>query len=126
MSDPEIHERLEEVKRAIGWGETTMGAARRSWEAFEDENRHQLGVVLRLAEELAVRKATISEFFIEYVYSNITTSKPTSSTSTTPGSRRRSGGCGRISAGNPPTTRPGGGGDPGRMPPVAISPPSSS
>ena len=69
MSDPEIHERLEEVKRAIGWGATT-GAARRWWEAFEDENRHQLGVVLRLAEELAAREATISEFFISYVYSN--------------------------------------------------------
>ena len=71
MSDPEIHERLEEVKRAIGWGATT-GAARRWWEAFEDENRHQLGVVLRLAEELAARKATITKFFMEYVYSNIT------------------------------------------------------
>jgi len=70
MSDPEIHERLEEVKRAIGWGATT-GAARRWWEAFEDENRHQLGVVLRLAQELAARKATITEFFMEYVYSNI-------------------------------------------------------
>ena len=70
MSDPEIHERLEEVKRAIGWGATT-GAARRWWEAFEDENRHQLGLVLRLAQELAAREATISEFFISYVYSNI-------------------------------------------------------
>ena len=101
-------------------------SARTFWQAFEDENRHQLGVLLRLAQELAARKATITKFFIEYVYSNITTAKPTSSTSPTPASRRRSGGCGRISAGNPPTTRPGGGGDPGRMPPVAISPPSSS
>ena len=63
MSDPEIHERLEEVKRAIGWGATT-GSARRWWEAFEDENRHQLGVLLRLAQELAARKATITKFFI--------------------------------------------------------------
>ena len=49
-----------------------MRGARTFWHAFEDENRHQLGVVLRLAEELAVRKATITELFINYVYSNIT------------------------------------------------------
>ena len=29
-----------------------------------------MALVLRLAEELAVRKATITEFFLAYVYSN--------------------------------------------------------
>ena len=53
------------VKIGLGWGATT-GAARRWWEAFEDENRHQFGLVLRLAQELAAREATISEFFISY------------------------------------------------------------
>ena len=32
--------------------------------------QHRNALVLRLAEELAVRKATITEFFLAYVYSN--------------------------------------------------------
>ena len=68
-SDERICAQLEVVKIGLGWGATT-GAARRWWEAFEDENRHQFGLVLRLAQELAAREATISEFFISYVFSN--------------------------------------------------------
>jgi len=68
-SDERTRAQLEVVKIGLGWGATT-GAARRWWEAFEDENRHQLGMVLRLAQELAAREATISEFFVSYVYSN--------------------------------------------------------
>ena len=64
-SDERIAAQLEVVKIGLGWGATT-GAARRWWEAFEDENRHQFGLVLRLAQELAAREATISEFFIAY------------------------------------------------------------
>ena len=64
-SDERIRARLEVVKIGLGWG-TTTGTARRWWEAFEDENRHQFGLVLRLAQELAAREATISEFFISY------------------------------------------------------------
>lgn len=40
------------------------------WEAFEGENKLRKGLVLRLAEELLIRKATITEFFLSYVYSN--------------------------------------------------------
>ena len=40
------------------------------WWAFEVENKAKMALVLRLAEELAVRKATITEFFLAYVYSN--------------------------------------------------------
>jgi ATP-dependent Clp protease ATP-binding subunit ClpX len=65
----QILERLALVKDRIGWRETT-GSARKWWEAFEAENQHRLGLVLRLAEELAVRKATLTEFFLAYVYSN--------------------------------------------------------
>ena len=64
-SDERIRAQLEVVKIGLGWGAIT-GAARQWWEAFEDENRHQFGLVLRLAQELAAREATISEFFIAY------------------------------------------------------------
>jgi hypothetical protein len=69
MGDKEIRARLEEVKRRLDWDNTT-GSARSWWQAFEDENQHRLPVVLRLAEELIQRKATITEFFLAYVYSN--------------------------------------------------------
>ena len=68
-SDERIRAQLEVLKSGLDWGATT-GSARRWWQAFEDENRHRLDLVLRLAQELAARKATISEFFISYVYSN--------------------------------------------------------
>lgn len=69
-SDERIRTHLEELKIGLGWGETT-GTARRWWETFEHEQRHQLGLVLRLAQELAARETTISEFSISYVYSNV-------------------------------------------------------
>ena len=64
-----IAARLEAVKAALGWAGTT-GSARKWWDAFEHENSHRLGLVLRLAEELAIRKASFAEFFLAYVYSN--------------------------------------------------------
>jgi cellulose biosynthesis protein BcsQ len=48
----------------------TVGSARKWWDAFENENRSRPGLVARLAAELAVRDATITEFFLAYVYSN--------------------------------------------------------
>lgn len=62
VDDLKSFERLEELKRAIDWTNTT-GAARKWWEAFEAENRHQPALALRLAEELAKRGTTITEFF---------------------------------------------------------------
>ncbi|NES19674.1 MAG: hypothetical protein F6K41_12270 [Symploca sp. SIO3E6] len=68
-TDEQILERLEEIKIALDW-ENTTGSAKKWWEAFEGENTHRVALVLRLAEELANRKATITEFFLAYVYSN--------------------------------------------------------
>jgi len=61
--------KLEEVKKTLDWDNTT-GSARKWWEAFESENKTRTALVLRLAEELGSRKATITEFFLAYVYSN--------------------------------------------------------
>jgi hypothetical protein len=68
-TDEQILARLEEVKSKLDW-ENTTGSARKWWDAFENENKHRWNLVLRLAEELAKRKATITEFFLAWVYSN--------------------------------------------------------
>jgi type IV secretion system protein VirD4 len=68
-SDDKVKTQLEEVRAKLDW-ENTTGSARKWWEAFESENKFRLALVLRLAEELLVRKATITEFFLAYVYSN--------------------------------------------------------
>ena len=68
-SDERLLEKFTEVKEQLDWQNTT-GSARKWWEAFENDNEHRWALVLRLAEELAVRKATITEFFLAYVYSN--------------------------------------------------------
>lgn len=67
-SDAQIENRLAEVKKSLDW-DTTNGSARKWWLAFEHENSHRTAMVLRLAEELAARKATVTEFFLAYVYS---------------------------------------------------------
>lgn len=61
--------RLQELKEEIGW-RRTEGSARKWWSTFETENESRLGLVEKLAQELRERKATISEFFLAYVYSN--------------------------------------------------------
>jgi type IV secretory pathway TraG/TraD family ATPase VirD4 len=68
-SDAQVSSKLDEVKKNLDWDNTT-GSARKWWEAFESENKTRMPLVLRLAEELQVRKATITEFFLAYVYSN--------------------------------------------------------
>jgi type IV secretory pathway TraG/TraD family ATPase VirD4 len=68
-SDAQVGTKLEEVKKNLDWDNTT-GSARKWWEAFENENKTRMPLVLRLADELQVRKATITEFFLAYVYSN--------------------------------------------------------
>ena len=65
----QVQQHLDEVKKQLDWDNTT-GSARKWWEAFENENKSRNALVLRLGEELAVRKATITEFFLAYVYSN--------------------------------------------------------
>jgi type IV secretory pathway TraG/TraD family ATPase VirD4 len=68
-SAEQIDKKLAEVKKVLDW-ENTTGSARKWWEAFENENKTRMPLVLRLAEELQVRKATVTEFFLAYVYSN--------------------------------------------------------
>jgi len=68
-SDDQLTEKLTETKTKLDWDNTT-GSARKWWEAFENENKTRIALVLRLAEELANRNATITEFFLAYVYSN--------------------------------------------------------
>lgn len=68
-SEARIRNRLEELKVKLNWHHT-VGSARKWWETFEKENASRTGLILRLAEELFVRKATISDFFLAFVYSN--------------------------------------------------------
>lgn len=69
-TDEAIWNEAQRVKSAdLDWDNTT-GSARKWWDAFEEENRHRPALVLRLIEELKVRNATITEFFLTYVYSN--------------------------------------------------------
>jgi hypothetical protein len=64
-----VQAKLDQTLVAIEWPNTT-GSARKWWEAFVTENSTRLPLVLRLAEELAVRNTTITDFFLAYVYSN--------------------------------------------------------
>lgn len=68
-TEDQFYNHLKDVKAKIGWNETT-GSAKKWWEAFEGENKSRLALVVRLSEELLIRKATITEFFLAYVYSN--------------------------------------------------------
>ena len=68
-SNSKLREHLEKTRDKIAWSETT-GSARKWWLAFESENESRLPLVVRLAEELLSRKATVTEFFLAYVYSN--------------------------------------------------------
>jgi type IV secretory pathway TraG/TraD family ATPase VirD4 len=69
-SDDQIRVKLEDIKKnKLDW-ENTTGSAKKWWEAFEEQNKTMMNLVLRLAEELAVRNATITDFFLAYIYSN--------------------------------------------------------
>jgi hypothetical protein len=68
-SEERIRQQLDETMQEIGWAETTDSAAR-WWTEFLKENGQRLSLCLRLAEELKNRAATITEFFLAYVYSN--------------------------------------------------------
>jgi len=68
-SEDKLRSKLDQVLQAVDW-ESTTGSARSWWEDFINHNQNRIALVLRLAEELALRKATIAEFFLAYVYSN--------------------------------------------------------
>jgi|694.fasta_scaffold47025_2 hypothetical protein len=69
-----VRRRLAEVKESLAFPASAVAAlnvaALKWWDAFEKENTHRISVVLRLAEELLIRKATLEEFYLACVYSN--------------------------------------------------------
>jgi type IV secretory pathway TraG/TraD family ATPase VirD4 len=70
FSEEEIWIALNELKeKQLDWSNTS-GDARKWWEAFEQENKLRAPLVLKVAQEIAERKATITDFFLAYVYSN--------------------------------------------------------
>jgi len=69
-SSAEIRELLEQAKKKLDW-ENTTGVAKEWWEAFEAQNQENLATVLMLTLELLARQATITEFFLAYVYSDV-------------------------------------------------------
>ena len=69
-SDEELWNAVEKLKdEKLGW-KTTNGSAKKWWDTFESENRHRPALVFRLAEELALRKACITDFFLACTDSN--------------------------------------------------------
>ena len=66
----QLRARIEDIKNGcLDWPKTS-GSPRAWWEKFEAENELRLSLVLRLCEEIQARHATITEFFMAYVYSN--------------------------------------------------------
>jgi len=68
-SDGGLEDRHKEILKKIDF-ENSTGSAKKWWVAFEEENSTRLALVVRLGEELAQRGATVTEFFLAYVYSN--------------------------------------------------------
>ncbi|MCB0322619.1 MAG: type IV secretory system conjugative DNA transfer family protein, partial [Bdellovibrionales bacterium] len=70
LSEQEVWSALEEMKaKHLDWDNTT-GDARKWWLAFEEENKNRIALVLKVGEEIQKRGATITDFFLAYVYSN--------------------------------------------------------
>ncbi|WP_168205283.1 type IV secretory system conjugative DNA transfer family protein [Bythopirellula goksoeyrii] len=69
-SEAKLRSTVDQMKeKSLDWCNTT-GSARKWWLDFEKGDRQRLAVVFRVAEELRNRQATITEFFLAYVYSN--------------------------------------------------------
>lgn len=68
-SNEQVEERLRVVLERLDYPNTTS-SAKNWWDTFQEENQQRLGLVLRLAEELAQRQATVTEFYLAYVHSN--------------------------------------------------------
>ena len=70
LTDEQVWSALNEMKtKELDWNNTT-GDARKWWEAFEEENKHRIVLVLKVAQEISKRGASITDFFLAYVYSN--------------------------------------------------------
>lgn len=69
-SDERIWNRIELLKTDnLEWSEASS-SAQTWWQKFENENKHRPALILRLVEELSIRKATINNFFLASLYSN--------------------------------------------------------
>lgn len=65
-----IREDIEALKTQLAWNDVE-GRAREWWLRFETEQINRPELVLRVLEELKKRDATIEEFFLAYVYSDV-------------------------------------------------------
>ncbi len=80
-SDERIWNRVESLKtEQLDWN-NSAASARAWWEKFEAENKHRPALILRLVEELAQRKSTISRSSsLPMSIPTPTTSRPTCTT----------------------------------------------
>jgi uncharacterized caspase-like protein len=70
MNPSALDRRYRELREQIGWSATT-GVAREWWDAFEKQNAGNVPTLIALEERLLARKATITEFFLAYMNSNV-------------------------------------------------------
>ncbi|MBP5622275.1 MAG: type IV secretory system conjugative DNA transfer family protein, partial [Thermoguttaceae bacterium] len=70
QSAENAREEYEKIKKDYLDWPNTSGSAKKWWEAFERENSDRPQLIWRLCAELANRNATITEFFLTYIYSN--------------------------------------------------------
>ena len=68
-TDAALRAGIEANKRLLAYDETS-GSAKKWWDSFENENKERLSLVWQLSAELVMRKSTITEFFLTYIYSN--------------------------------------------------------
>lgn len=68
MTAADVSRELERVKQEIDWPKTA-GPARTWWTEFERKNDTRLPIVLRVAEELRHRKATVADLYYASLHS---------------------------------------------------------
>ena len=69
-TNDQIKDKLASVEFKIGCQSIGNTSAGKWWQAFKKENDQKISLVLRLSEEILIRNATITDFFLAYVYSN--------------------------------------------------------
>ncbi len=65
----QINTQLDEVMKKLEW-DNAPRMAQEQWLRMKGKGERDLAVLLRLAEELAARNATLREFFMSYLHSN--------------------------------------------------------
>lgn len=66
-TEVQIFLRLEDVKQKLGWRDASKGA-RELWTSLERDESHRLAYVLRIAEELAIRRATVEDYHRGFLF----------------------------------------------------------